>query len=65
MNLIMSSSPGGEGRYSHILPVGYTGMCRWRGYGFQAIWSGIGCSNEIIENLSSIGFRLTGSLTKD
>ena len=29
-----------------VLPyIGYAGMCRWKGYGFQAIWSGIGSSN--------------------
>ena len=29
------SAPGGG-----VLPyIGYTGMCRWKGYGFQAIWS--------------------------
>ena len=33
---------GGE-----VLPhIGYTSMCRWKGYGFQAIWSGIGSSNH-------------------
>ena len=35
----LTSLPGG------ILPyIGYTGicMCYWKGYGFQAIWSGIG-----------------------
>ena len=38
-----SSGPGGRG----VLPyIGYTGMCRWRGYGFQVIWSGIGSSNH-------------------
>ena len=26
--------------------IGYTGTCRWKGYGFQAIWSGIGPSNH-------------------
>ena len=47
-----------------VLPyIGYMGMCRWKGYGFQAIWSGIGL--VIIENWSSIGSRLTGSLTKE
>ena len=36
-----------------VLPyIGYTDMCRWKGYGFQAIWSGIGS-------------RITGSLKKD
>ena len=33
--------------FHNILPyIGYTGMCRWKGYGFQAIWSGIGSSNH-------------------
>ena len=64
-------------------------MCRWKGYGFQAIWSGKGYGFQaiwsgkghgfqaiwsgkglvwglvIIEIWSSIGSRLTGSLTKD
>ena len=26
--------------------IGNRGMCRWRGHGFQAIWSGIGSSNH-------------------
>ena len=30
-----------------LLPhIGYTGMCRWKGYGFQAIYSVIGSSNH-------------------
>ena len=42
-DFILSLLPrGGRG----VLPyIGYTGMCHWRGYGFQAIWSGIGSSN--------------------
>ena len=37
-------SPGGG-----VLPyIGYTGMCRWRGYGFQAIWSGKGYGFQTI-----------------
>ena len=72
-----------------VLPyIDYTGMCRWRGYGFQAIWSDKGYGFQaiwfgkvygfqaiwsgkgpwglvIIENWSSIGSCLTGSLTKD
>ena len=28
-----------------LLYIGYTGMWHWKGYGFQAIWSGIGSSN--------------------
>ena len=58
-----------------VLPyISYTGMCRWRGYGFQAIWSdkrdcfqaiwsGKGYGFQAIR--SSIGPRLKGSLTKD
>ena len=35
--------PPGE----EVLPsVGYMGMCRWKGLGFQAIYSGIGSSNH-------------------
>ena len=30
-----------------LLPyIGYTDMCGWKEYGFQAIWSGIGSSNH-------------------
>ena len=30
-----------------VLPyIGYMGMCSWKGYGFQAIWCGIGSSNH-------------------
>ena len=35
----------GGGGYSHILTI-YMGMCHWKGYGFQAIYSGIGSSNH-------------------
>ena len=36
--------PGGVGV---VLPyISYTGMCRWKGYGFQAIKSGIRSSNH-------------------
>ena len=32
-----------------VLPyIDYTGMRRWKGYGFQAIYSGIGSSNQKI-----------------
>ena len=58
-----------------VLPyICYTGMCRWRGYGFQAIWSGKGYGFQVIWSgrgygfqaiWSSTGSRLTGSLTKD
>ena len=39
-------------------------MCRWKRYGFKAIYSGMGSSNQI-ENWSRIGSRLLGSLTND
>ena len=33
--------------WGEVLPyIGYTGMCHWKGYGFQAIWSGIGSSKH-------------------
>ena len=39
--------PGGGGGGSGVLPyIDYTGMCPWEGYGFQAIYSGIGSSNH-------------------
>ena len=42
--VILSDNPGGG-----ILPyIGYTGMCRWRGYGFQAIWPGKGYDFQAI-----------------
>ena len=55
--------PGGGGGW--VLPyIGYTGMCHWKGYmvfkPFSLVWGLV-----IIENWSSIGSRLTGSLTKD
>ena len=36
-----------ESKCLGVLPyIGYTSMCRWKGYGFQGIWSGIGSSNH-------------------
>ena len=38
---------GTNAKIPGILPyIGYTGICRWKGYGFKAIWSGIGSSNH-------------------
>ena len=38
------SSPGGG-----VLPyMGYIGMCRWEGYGFQAVYSSIGYINQSV-----------------
>ena len=28
--------------------MGYIGMCRCEGYGFQAVYSGIGCINQSV-----------------
>ena len=40
----LSSGPGGGGG---VLPyMGYIGMCRCEGYGFQAVYSGIGYINQ-------------------
>ena len=50
---------GGEGELPYI---GYTGISRWKGYGFQAIWSGI-YGLVFIEKWFSIGSRSTASLT--
>ena len=44
-------NPGG-GVLSYI---GYTGMCRWRGYGFQVIWSGKGYGFQAIWSASGVG----------
>ena len=42
MNTQVLQCPGGEG----VLPyIGYMGMSGGKGYGFQAIYSGIGFSN--------------------
>ena len=40
---------GGEGE---VLPyMGYIGMCRCEGYGFQAVYSGIGYINHINQGI--------------
>ena len=68
---VVQSPPRGGG----VLPyIGYMGVCRWRGYGFQTIWSGNGYGFQAI--WSGIGSRnhkklvwyrvpFTGLLTKD
>ena len=54
---------GGGSRYvvefpQGVLPyIGYTGMCRWRGYGFQAIWSGKGYGFQAIWSGRGYGFQ--------
>ena len=41
--LVHTYTPPGVG----VLPyMGYIGMCRREGYGFQAVHSGIGCTNQ-------------------
>ena len=42
---IYGIDPGGGG----VLPyMGYIGMCRCEGYGFQAVYSRIGCINQSV-----------------
>ena len=57
---VVQISGGGEGggeychtymlhTYSHIFYLfGYIGMCRCEGYGFQAVYSGIGYINQSV-----------------
>ena len=43
-----------------VLPyMGYIGMCRCEGYGFQAVYSRIGYINQNI--WSRIGYRFSGN----
>ena len=45
-NLGIKAEGKGRGR---VLPyMGYIGMCRSEGYGFQAVYSRIGCINQSI-----------------
>ena len=37
--------------------IGYTGMCRWRRYGFQTIWSGKGYGFQVIWSGKVYGFQ--------
>ena len=45
-----------------VLPyIGYTGMCRWRRYGFETIWSGRGYGFQAIwSGIGSIGVPFNG-----
>ena len=36
----------GEGGGGLLPYIGYTDICGWKEYGFQAIWSGIGSSSH-------------------
>ena len=39
----------GEGGTQGVLPyMSYIGMCRCEGYGFQQVYSRIGCSNQTV-----------------
>ena len=52
--------PGGGGDilpYTPIYFIGYTGMCHWRRYGFQAIWSGKGYGFQTICSGKGYGFQ--------
>ena len=39
-------TPEGEGGGEVLPDMGYIGMCRCEGYGFQAVYSGIGYINQ-------------------
>ena len=59
-----------EGGGGGLLSIGYTGMCRWKGYGFQAFYSGIGSSNrrKLVWNrvpFNGIAKRTKIAITKD
>ena len=42
---------GGRRKTPGVLPyMDYTGMCRCEGYGFQALYSGIGYTNQRVCN---------------
>ena len=42
-----------------VLPyMGYIGMCHCEGYGFQAVYSGIGCINQRVWVLVSFSRKL-------
>ena len=46
MNRVSCTRPGAGGGGGVVLPyMGYVGMCRCEGYGFQVVYSGIGYKN--------------------
>ena len=50
----------GEGEGGGLLPyMGYIGMCRCEGCGFQAVYSRIGYINQSVE--SRIGYHFSGN----
>ena len=54
ISLFLSLSPGPGGG---VLPyMGYIGMCRCEGFGFQAVYSSIGCINQSVG--SRIGYHV-------
>ena len=44
--MTLTRTPGGGGVLSYM---GYRGMCRCEGYGFQAVHSGIGYINQRVQ----------------
>ena len=42
LNLAFNICPPGGTLIYNLWP----GMCRYEGYGFKAVWSGIGCRNQ-------------------
>ena len=64
LKILHTHKPQGEG----VLPyIGYTGMCRWKRYGFQAICSGTGSSNHrklVCNRVSSVVLKFSTRCTK-
>ena len=46
MRALINARGGGGGGYCHVWAI--IGMCRCEGYGFQAVYSRIGCINQNI-----------------
>ena len=60
------SSPGRWGRGGVVLPyMGYIGMCRCEGYGFQTVYSRIGYISERLGLEWGITFQETDQLVED
>ena len=49
-------SPGGRGGGGVLPYMGYIGMCRCEGYGFQAVYSRIGYINQSVWVYNRVSF---------
>ena len=52
---LVSRGEGGGGGYCHIY-MGYIGMCRCEGYGFQEVYSSIGYINQSVWVKNRVSF---------